>query len=140
MSRSEGGQVTVMIVGFFVVAGLVVAMAVNASAAYLGQRRLADLADGAALAASEGVTRSSLYAAGDRTIALDAAGARAAAEDYLRASGARGEIRGLAWEVEQQGHAVRVRLRAGVRMPLVPPGWDETAGVEADAVVELRVR
>ncbi|MBW9213678.1 hypothetical protein KV102_02395 [Mumia sp. zg.B53] len=140
MSRPESGQVTVMIVGFFVVAGLVVAMAVNASAAYLGQRRLADLADGAALAASEGVTRSSLYAAGDRTIALDAAAARTAAEDYLRESGAGATVRGLTWQVDESGDAVRVRLRAGVRMPLVPPGWGETARVEADAVVELRVR
>ncbi|MGH1563342.1 pilus assembly protein TadG-related protein [Mumia sp. DW29H23] len=137
--RSEGGQVTVMIVGFFVVAGLVVAMAVNASTAYLAQRRLADLADGAALAASEGVARASLYGAGEGTIALDAGAARAVVGDYLRTTGADAGVDSLVWDVEQTGDAVRVRLRGTVRMPLAPPGWDGTTQVDADAVVELRI-
>lgn len=139
-ARGDRGQVTVMIVGFFVVAGLVTTMVVNASAAYVGQRRLADLADGAALAASEGVTRTSLYGAGDGSIALDADAARDSVRDYLAETGASAVVDGLAWDVRQTGDAVRVQLRGRVRMPLVPPGWERTASIEADAVVELRIR
>lgn len=130
---------TVMLIGFFVVVGLVVAVAVNASAAYLGQRRLADLADGAALAASEAAERSSLYAPGD-VVALNADAARSSVEEYLTASGAMQRHGGLTWDVEQVGDDVRVRLHGHARMPLVPPGWDARADVRADAVVQLRIR
>ncbi len=128
-----------MLIGFFVVVGLVVAVAVNASAAYLGQRRLADLADGAAIAASEAADRASLYAAGE-TVGLDAGAATSAVEDYLTATGSLERHDGLAWDVEQVGGSVRVRLSGRVRMPLVPPGWDQTAAVTAEAVVQLRIR
>ncbi|TNC31275.1 pilus assembly protein TadG-related protein [Mumia zhuanghuii] len=137
--RGERGQISVMIIGFFLVLLLVVAVVVNASAAYLGQRRLADLADGAALAAAEGVTRSSLYGATGERAPLDPDAASRAVADYLRAVGAQDDVRALRWEVRGRGDAVVVRLEGRVRLPLVPPGWSRGASIAADAAVELRI-
>ncbi|WP_167005047.1 pilus assembly protein TadG-related protein [Mumia sp. ZJ430] len=137
--RDDRGQISVMIIGFFLVLLLVVAVVVNASAAYLGQRRLADLADGAALAAAEGVERSSLYGATGERAPLDPTAARTAVADYLRAVDADGHVAALRWEVRGRGDAVVVRLEGRVRLPLVPPGWTRGAAISADATVELRI-
>ena len=60
----EAGQATVMVVGFAVVALLMVAVAVDASAAYLRRQGLDNLADGAALAAADGVQGRQVYEGG----------------------------------------------------------------------------
>lgn len=137
--RDERGQVSVMVIGFFLVLLMVTALVVNASAAYLGQRRIADLADGAALAAAEGVERSALYAAAGDRAPLDPASARGAVADYLRATDAERAVRALRWDVRGRGDAVTVRLEGRVRLPLTPPGWARGASVAAEATVELRI-
>jgi hypothetical protein len=60
----ERGQATVLIIGFTVVAVMMVAMVVDASAAYLRRTALDSLADGAALAAADGIQGRQVYEGG----------------------------------------------------------------------------
>jgi uncharacterized membrane protein len=77
----EEGTVTVMTIGFLVLVGLLTVVVVNASAAFLERQRLNNLADGAALAAADGLDEAVFYA--DREVELDAAEARRLVGDYL---------------------------------------------------------
>lgn len=135
--RDERGQVTVMIVGFFVVVGLMAVVVVDASAAYLSRQRLNSLADGAALAAADGVQGEVVYRTGlDGAATIDAAAAQAYVRDYL---GATGSPPGLRWTVARDGDALRVRLVAPLRLPLAPPGWRGGTTVSSESAVTLRV-
>ena len=60
----EAGQTSVVLIGFFVVIALLVVVVVDASAAYLRRQRLDALADGAALAAVDGIRSDQLYVEG----------------------------------------------------------------------------
>ncbi len=53
--RDERGQTSLLIMGFFVILSLLVGVVVDASAAYLRRQWFISLADGAALAAADGV-------------------------------------------------------------------------------------
>ena len=64
MSRSQHGQTALLIVGFAVVALLMVGVVVDASAAYLRRSGLDSLADGAALAAADGIQGRQVYEGG----------------------------------------------------------------------------
>lgn len=121
--RSQAGQTSVLLVGFFVVVALLVVVVVDASAAYLRRQRLDSLADGAALAAVEGVRSEALYTHGlGQRVLLDPAAARNYAADYLASSGA-GRYVGLRWEVRTSGDAVEVQVSAPLELPIAPPGW-----------------
>ena len=63
-ARSESGQAAVLLVGFFAVALLLVAVVVDASAAYLRRQGLDNIADGAALAGADGVQGREVYEGG----------------------------------------------------------------------------
>jgi hypothetical protein len=124
-SRDQRGQTSLLIIGFFMVAVLLVVVVVDASAAYLRRQRLAALADGAALAATEGLRAETVYAGGlgDR-VDLDPAETRRLAEDYLRVLGARSDYPGLTLQVSTSADRVRVEVSTPLDLPLVPPGWE----------------
>ena len=69
--RAERGQTSVLIMGFFLVAVLLTVVVVDASAAFLRRQRLDAVADGAALAAADGVQGEQVYEGGLGERALD---------------------------------------------------------------------
>lgn len=140
VASREAGTVTVMIVGFFVVVALMVVVVVDASAAYLRRQELGSLADGAALAAADGAQGQEVYEGGLGELAeIDAGAARRHVVAYLDAVGASGDHPGLLAHVESDGTRVIVTLRAPLRLPISPPGWDDTTVVtgSASAVVPV---
>ena len=62
--RREGGTASLLIVGFAIVAIMMVGVVVDASAAYLRRSGLDSLADGAALAAADGIQGRQVYEGG----------------------------------------------------------------------------
>ncbi|MDO9378665.1 MAG: pilus assembly protein TadG-related protein [Nocardioidaceae bacterium] len=139
--RGERGSVTPMIIGFFLVVGLLAAVVVNASAAFLTRQELDNLADGAALAAADGVQGEQVYEGGlGENAAVDAVAARRYVADYLADTGAVADHPDLRWQVSPDGDAVRVRLAATIELPLGPPGWGDRTRVTGEAAVLLRVR
>jgi len=123
--RGERGQTTVLIIGFAVVAMLMVAVVVDASAAYLRRSGLDSVADGAALAAADGIESSQVYRGrlGARA-RIDPALARRFVADYVRQTGAAARYPGLSYAIETSADRVVVHLTSPLDLPITPPGWD----------------
>ena len=132
--RDQRGQTTVLIVGFAVVVMLLVGVVVDASAAYLRRSGLDSLADGAALAAADGIEGRQVYEGGlgDRA-EIDPSMAQAFVADYLGATGAARRFPGLEIEVSASTERVVVRLAAPLDLPIPPPGWVERPVVSGSA-------
>jgi hypothetical protein len=128
--RRENGTVTVMTIGFLVLIGLLTVVVVDSSAAFLERQRLNNLADGAALAAADGLDESGFYA--DRDIVLDPAEVRRLVGGYLAGEGVR------VVRVNADGDRVTVHLERELDLALTPPGWTSSTMVVADATAELR--
>ena len=132
--RDQAGQATVMIIGFAVVLAMLMAMVVDASAAYLQRQGLDTLADGAALRGADlGATGSETYSTGvpPERLELTAAAARAAVGAYLVEVGAQRKYPGLTYVVSVGEAGVTVRLRAPLDLPLTIPGSPERASIGA---------
>jgi hypothetical protein len=131
---------SVLIVGFFVVAVQLVVVVVDASAAYLHRQRLDSLADGAALAASDGIETDALYleGVGDR-LELDPAAVRARVAAYLREVGAFRTHPGLSFRVRTTAETVEVQVSSPLDLPLAPPGWAERTRVTGSAASYVQV-
>ena len=138
--RRERGQLTVLMVGcFLVVAGLCVVV-VDSSAAYLQRQSLNSLADGAALAAVDAADLASVYTEGvGADVVIDPAAARVRVRDYLVGVGAFASYPGLSVGVQTDGPDVEVSIRAPLDLPLTPPGWDGTSRVTASAAASADV-
>jgi hypothetical protein len=133
--RNERGQATVLIVGFAVLLAMVVALVVDASAAYLQRQGLDTLADGAALHGADlGATGQDVYQGGvpEETLALTAARAKAAVGAYLRDAGGYSRYPSLSYSVRVDGDRVVVSLHAPLDLPLTIPGSPERASIGAD--------
>jgi uncharacterized membrane protein len=97
LERGEQGQTAVLIVGFALVVAMLVVVVVDATAAYLRRQALNTLADGAALAAADGIEGRQVYLAGiDGSAPVDPAMARTLVADYLVAVDAGGRYPGSA--------------------------------------------
>jgi hypothetical protein len=107
-ARDERGQLTVLIIGFTAI-------------------DLAQLADGAALAGTRGVSGSVVV----RGIELSQSAAEHEVALYLD-SVDRGGYDNLSWAVTVDGAEVAVHLQAVADLPLVMPGTTGTATVSAD--------
>jgi Putative Flp pilus-assembly TadE/G-like len=138
--RSERGQVTVMIVGFFIVVGLLTAVVIDASVAYLRNQSLNSLADGAALAAVDGIEGEQVYS-GDlgRRAEIDPELAERYVAEYMDDVGAHEDNPGLHWDVRPSGDEVVVEVWAPVSLPITPPGWDESIIVTGEAAAVVPV-
>ena len=135
----ERGTASIMIVGFAVVAIMMVGVVVDASAAYLRRSGLDSLADGAALAAADGVQGRQVYEGGlGERAEIDPQAARAYVAAYLRETGAARRYPGLAWRVETGTDRVVVHVAAPLDLPITPPGWERRpliSGTAASFVV-----
>lgn len=134
--RGQGGQATMLIIGFATLLAMVVALVVDASAAYLQRQGLDTLADGAALHGADlGATGEETYVEGvpDQRLRLTAAAARASVHRYLLDVGAYRRYPGLTCTVAVDAGATRVtvRVRAPLDLPLTVPGAPQRATVGA---------
>jgi len=119
----ERGQTSLLIIGFALVLAMLVAVVVDASAAYLRRQDLDALADAAALAATDGLRADQVYVHGLGTrAALDPSAARGLVAAYLQQSDAAAGLPGLAWSVTVAGDLVVVRLVTPLDLPLRLPG------------------
>ncbi|MCX6402080.1 MAG: pilus assembly protein TadG-related protein [Propionibacteriales bacterium] len=142
--RSTGGErgsATPLILAFVAIILLLVAVVVDASAAYLARQRLDALADGAALQGADlGAQGSDAYddglADGDLTIARREA--EQAVRAYLRDVGAATDHPGITAVVRVQGDRIVVELEAPIDLPLNLPGAPERPTIRSvgSAVVD----
>ncbi|MFH7324780.1 pilus assembly protein TadG-related protein [Aeromicrobium sp. HA] len=130
--RSERGNVTVLTVGFLAILGLLVVVVVNASAAFLERRELMNLADRVALHAADGLDRDRVYLRGITDEAtLDSADARALTAGIVPDD--------VSLRLMTSDDRVEVRVMRQTRLPLVPPGFPDTATVRAEASARLQI-
>lgn len=130
MNREEG-QITVMTIGFFLFLGLLAVVVVNSSAAFLQRQELDNVADGAALAAADGLSREAFYRRGE--VRLDDAEARQLIGEYVTGAGIR--IAG----VRTDGDEVHVRLERTIELAIAPPGWTSRTTIVSEATSQLRL-
>jgi uncharacterized membrane protein len=132
--KSAKGQVSLLIIGFSIVLVMMVAVVVDASAAYLRRQGMDSLADGAALSAADGVRAEQVYSAGlGKRAEIDPAAAERYAAGYLSATGARQRYPGLELSVDVTADSVVVTVAAPLELPITPPGWATRPVVSARA-------
>lgn len=138
--RDEQGQTAVLILGFALVLAMTVVVVVDATAAYLRRQALDNLADGAALAATDGIAGEQVYTRGlgERAV-VDPEVARVMVRDYLTSVGAGSRYPGIVHAVETDGERVVVRLRAPLDLPLPLPGAATRTQVTATAAAVVVV-
>ena len=128
--KREDGQITVMTVGFLLFIGLLAVVVINSSAAFLERRRLDNIADGAAIAAADGLNRDTFYRRGEVT--LGQGQARRLVREYVSAP----EIRIV--RVTTNDDEVMVRLERRIELAIKPPGWSASSRIVAEATAQLR--
>lgn len=139
-SRDDLGSITPLVVGFALIVAVLVAVVVDASAAYLRRQGLNSVADSAALAATDGLQGERVYTHGlDDLAEIDAAAAKAYVDDYLRSSGALGRYPGLSWTVTTSATSVLVRVEAPLDLPLQVPGIADDVMVRGSAAAVVVV-
>ncbi|MBD7995414.1 hypothetical protein H9639_08910 [Arthrobacter sp. Sa2CUA1] len=143
--EDDAGQVGVLIIGYVLLALLVITVVAAASSVYLGHKRLLSAADGAALAAADTFSLSQVQGseAGPGNVpaaVLDAGAVTAAVERYLADSRASERIDSLNVAAETgtvDSRTARVVLSGVVHPPivnfLVPDGIPITAQSDARA-------
>ncbi len=128
--RREDGTITVMTVGFLLFVGLLAVVVVNSSAAFLQRQQLDNVADGAALAAADGLNQDAFYRTGE--ITLDDQQARRLVRDYVTGEGIR------VTSVRIDAGQVSVRLERTVSLAFAPPGWQSRTTIVSEATAQLR--
>jgi uncharacterized membrane protein len=144
---ADAGTVTLLIVVYTLIALALLFVVIDVADLFLAQRSASNLADGAALAAAQAVDRAAYYAGADPRcrLPLDAAGAAAAADQYLRdADLPRGwsDVTGPRTSVDAATGTVTVTITHRVHLPLqgvlgaVNPGW--SGGVPVSVTAHAR--
>ena len=145
ISEPESGQMGILIIGYVLLALLVITVVTAASSVYLGHKKLLSAADGAALAAADTFSLSQVQGPGSGpgsapAAVLDAGAVTSAVQRYLAESGAGERISSLRVAPETgtaDGRTARVVLSGVVHPPvvnfLVPGGIPITAQSDARA-------
>ena len=141
----ESGQMGVLIIGYVLLALLVITVVAGASSVYLGHKKLLSAADGAALAAADTFSLSQVQGSSTGSppaAVLNSGAVTAAAQQYLADSRAGDRISSLRIAPETgtpDGRTARVVLSGVVHPPivnfLVPDGIRISA--ESDARARL---
>jgi hypothetical protein len=138
--RGEHGSITPLIIGFTLLVAVLVAVVVDASAAYLRRQGLNSVADAAALAATDGLQGDAVYTRGlGERAEIDGIAARRYVEDYLRNCGALERYPGLDWQVSSTVDTVVVRVVAPLTLPLRVPGVGAGTTVSGTAAAVVNV-
>jgi hypothetical protein len=138
--RDQHGSVTPLLIGFAVVVAMLVAVVVDASAAYLRRQGLNSLSDAAALAATEGLQGEQVYTSGlGEAAAIDPAAAAQHVASYLHGSGAMDRYPGLRYQVTTRDTTVLVEVSTPLELPLHLPGLPLTTRVTGAAASQIVV-
>ena len=143
LRRGDDGQVTLLVLGFVVLAVALITVVVAATGVHLDRKRLLDLADLATLDAADSVTDGGYFAAGATPAAsgvpLTSEAVRATVEQYLREH----PDPAARWSAVQvldartpDGRTAEIRLVAVSRLALVGPllaPWTDGVRIEATA-------
>jgi Putative Flp pilus-assembly TadE/G-like len=143
--RGEGGQALVLLIGLVVLVLMVLALGWDTSNWFLGHRALANLADGAAVAAANDVDTRTWYLSGGRSVRVAQERARATVVGYLAGSAADSgvsgaRLRSVLVASGEGGPEVTVHLTAPARvgllrlLRLVPPEMEGRAAATARLV------
>jgi len=131
MTSDDEGQVVLLIVGFAVMAALLVAVVANVSRVFLYERSLAAAADGAAVAASSALEEPAVY---DRSrglrdrLPLDPVRAEARVAAYAQDTELPRRFRGFGYSVAVAADTATVTFSARVDLPFVGAVVPEYAG------------
>ncbi len=138
-AQNQMGQVTVLLVLFAVCLVLLITAAIDVSGSYLRRQAAMSLADGAALAASNGAAAAGIYHSHDKFVVISQAAAEAAVSSYLSEIGAYDRYPGLLVETVSTGHTVTVSLAVPYHLPVPVPGVDDTTTIHATASAEMPI-
>ncbi len=117
--RDDRGSVLVLLLGFAVLALVLVGVVADLSKVFLAKRALASTADGAAIAAAQAIDLEALYtgAADPGTLPIDSRSAAAAAGAHLARDGSAAAYDGFAVDrVEATPTQVEVQVSARVAL------------------------
>jgi hypothetical protein len=140
---AEGGQMIVMIIGYVMLALLVVTVVIGISSVYLEHKRLLSLADGASLAAADSYTLGEVTGPGGSPSAVLGSGrVRNVASDFVARSPASARFNGLA--VTQgtgspDGSTAVVVLSSMVHPPVVNFLVPDGIRIEATSIARSRL-
>ncbi|MDP9222209.1 MAG: pilus assembly protein TadG-related protein [Actinomycetota bacterium] len=122
---TDDGQILIMILGYAVIALVLVVVATDATAVYLARTQLSDAADAAALDAADAADQSSVYGTGvEHDVPLTDASVRAAASSYLVGYLPPTRVQDVRLDDatgSPDGQVAVVQLTATVRLPLLGP-------------------
>ncbi|MCA1825173.1 MAG: pilus assembly protein TadG-related protein [Frankia sp.] len=135
----DDGQLTLLVIGFVAIAGLLLAVIVDASAVFLARRNLSSALDGAALAGAQSVDLQRYYAgAAETALPLDETAVAEQVHSYVAAHApdiALDEVR-----VANDGTTVVVAGHVVVRLPLAPVLRTRAFTVRAGAAARAPLR
>jgi Flp pilus assembly protein TadG len=138
--RDERGQMTVLIVGFMAVILMMVVVVTDISKVFLVRRDLDATADGAVLAAANGLAAIYAQPSAGGNAEIDPDEARRLTAEYLDSVDASNRFTGLDWSADVTGTTVTVRLTSSVELPFEPPGWQGSADIGSDAAAVVPIR
>jgi uncharacterized membrane protein len=139
-ARDERGQMTVLIIGFTAIVLLMIVVVTDVSKVFLVRRDLDATADGAVLAAANGLAAIYAQPGAGENAELDAEQARRLTAEYLDSVAASNRFDGLDWSADVTATTVTVRLTSSVNLPFVPPGWQGSADIASDAAAVVPIR
>ena len=121
----DGGQIMILVLGYVLLALVLVIVTVDVTALYLARTQLRDAADAAALDAADAADVDAVYRAGVQSeVPLTDATVRSAARAYLAAYPAPGRVTAVQLGAQTgtpDGRTALVQLTARVRLPLAGP-------------------
>jgi Flp pilus assembly protein TadG len=141
--QREGGQISLLILGFTVIALMLIVGGVDVTAVQLARARLLDAADGAALDASDALDGGSAYSRGMRTaVEISDTSVRLAASQYLAVQPRPHGV--SSWALADgtgspDGQTAVIRLRGTAEIPIAASVLSAFGG-SVNITVESRAR
>lgn len=131
---------TVLIVGFAAVVLMMIVVVTDISKVFLVRRDLDATADGAVLAAANGLAAIYAQPSAAGNAEIDPEQARRLTAEYLDSVDAGNRFSGLDWSADVTGTTVTVTLTSSVDLPFEPPGWQGSADIASDAAAVVPIR
>ena len=141
--QREAGQISVLVIGYVLLALLVATVVTGVSSIYIEHKKLLSLADGASAAAADSFTLGQLESAGGSpTAVLSGSRVRSAAVDHLVRNGSFTRFAGLAVAPgtgSPDGSTAVVVLSAAVHPPVVNFLVPDGIRIEASSTARSRL-
>ncbi|GAA2814332.1 Tad domain-containing protein [Kribbella solani] len=131
---------TVLIIGFTAVILLMIVVVTDISKVFLVRRDLDATADGAVLAAANGLATVTAQPGPGRDATIDPDQASRLTADYLDQIAATTTFDNLTWSVTVEGTTVKVHLTSTTPLPFNPPGRPTTPTITSEAAATVPIR